>query len=212
MMTSCQVDLSSGLIPGNLEIQDDDEDEIPEQPEPNQAKTDKATPAPEQDKALGQKKSSGGPAPCPSKGKAKSAPERTQVMDKRVTRSQGSAEELVLPISKRAQSKSKSPPLTGDAGESQPKRLKKTSSPRPGDQVPTMIVFGQLFEVFDHLDSIERVREVCTQEKASTPLASHLTGRRGKAQMPSPHCPVSNWLTARVSCFQSILLTRSASP
>lgn len=108
-MTSCQVDLSSGLIPRNLVIQDDDEDEIPEEPEPDQAKTDKATPAPEQDKALGQKKSSGGPAPCPSKGKAKSAPERTRVVDKRVARSQGSAEELVLPISKRARSKSKSP-------------------------------------------------------------------------------------------------------
>ena len=118
-MISCQAGLSSGITPGSLDIRDDEEGDNPEQPEPDQAKTDKqrgpevvlprATPAPEQDKALGQKKSSGSPTPDPSKGKAKSAPERTRAMDKRVTQSQGLAKKLILPTSKRAQSKSKSP-------------------------------------------------------------------------------------------------------
>lgn len=36
-MVSCQINLSSGFIPGNLEIGYDEEDENLEQPEPEQA-------------------------------------------------------------------------------------------------------------------------------------------------------------------------------
>ena len=47
--------------------------------------------------------------------------------------------------------------------------------PHFSDQVPLRDVFDRLIGVFSHLDSLERVWEVCTQEKAITPPVSKLT-------------------------------------
>jgi hypothetical protein len=105
------------------------------------------------------------------------------VVEKRKTRSHGSAEELELPASKTSRSKSKSPPsVTGTSGDQLevPQEVEQEIPHRSKDQVPLKDVFDRLIRVFSYLDSLERVREVCTQEKAITPLAPKLTGQRVK--------------------------------
>ena len=52
--------------------------------------------------------------------------------------------------------------------------------PSSNAQVPLRNVFDRLIVVFSHLDSLERVWEVCTQEKAITPSAPKLTTQRQK--------------------------------
>jgi hypothetical protein len=80
-------------------------------------------------------------------------------------------EETGAAPNKRSQPKSKSPPSITTAGEDQsgkPKVVKKKIPPRSKDQVPLSNVFDRLIRVFSHLDNLERVQEVCTQEKGAT--------------------------------------------
>ena len=93
------------------------------------------------------------------------APKPPRVVDKRKTRSHGSAEELELPTSKRSRGKSKSPPLVTGTSENQsamPQEIEQEIPPCSSNQVPLRHVFDRLIRVFSHLDSLERVWEVCT--------------------------------------------------
>jgi hypothetical protein len=81
------------------------------------------------------------------------------VIEKRKTR------ELELPASKRSRSKSKSPPsVTGTGGDQLevPQEAEQEIPRRSKDQVPLKDVFDCLIGVVCYLDSLERVREVCT--------------------------------------------------
>jgi len=111
----------------------------------------------------------------------RSAPKPPRVVDKRKTRSHGSVEELELPASKRSRGKSKSPPSVTGTSENQsamPQEIEQEILPRSSNQVPLRHVFDRLIGGFSHLDSLERVREVCTQEKAITLPAPKLTTQR----------------------------------
>jgi len=132
--------------------------------------------------ATGEEKPLGGATQGLTKSTEKPASEPAQFVGKRKTRSQEDAEEVSLPLTKRGQSKSRSPQSADEAGENQPRGAERAETENPlrtGDQVPIEIVFGRLFKVFARLDSLECVWEVCTQEKASTPPASKPIGQRG---------------------------------
>lgn len=183
-MTAC-----SGIIPGSVEIGEDEEAENPEVPTPGWIEAEekpgqersplKVTPTPKPALATGKRKrKSGGIAQGLVGTRKVPVPKPALKIGKRKTRSQGDTEEVSLPKTKRTRGKSGSPPSVGDPRKTQlgePEGPSSRNRPRPGDQVPIMIVFGRLFGVFARLDSIERVREACTQEKASTPPASNTT-------------------------------------
>ena len=102
--------------------------------------------------------------------------------EKRKLRSQGEPDIVSLPESKRARSKSKSPPsregakaVVTQAGASEERSIR--YPPRGHDQVSTMIIFGRLFETFAYLEGIKCTREVCVQEKVSTPTTINPTTR-----------------------------------
>ncbi|CAD6266918.1 unnamed protein product [Miscanthus lutarioriparius] len=153
----------------------------PPQLEPGQAQVDnklnrgpvpsEITLAPKPDVATGEEKPLGGATQGLTKSTEKPASEPAQFVGKRKTRSQEDAEEVSLPLTKRGQSKSRSPQSADEAGENQPRGAERAETENPlrtGDQV------------FARLDSLECVWEVCTQEKVSTPPASKPIGRRGK--------------------------------
>ena len=100
------------------------------------------------------------------------APKPVRVVEKRKTRSHGSAEELQLPPPKRSHGKSKSPPSVTDTGEDRSAKQQEAEQdvlPHSSDQVPLRDFIDCLIGGFSHLDSLERVQEVCTQEKAISP-------------------------------------------
>ena len=96
----------------------------------------------------------------PAKLKKKSAARLAPQVEKRKLRSQREPDNVSLLESKRARSKSKSPPSVegvrvastqGDAREERSIR----DPPRGHDQVSTMIIFGRLFEAFPYLDGVD---------------------------------------------------------
>lgn len=190
---SCQVVVPSSSIAGGLEIGSDD-DEGPEQPMasptsteggPNLTSAPRAamwTPKPSMGARLkkaarsttaGASEAKKVPAPSLLGWSRRGRPNHREVLIINVS----------LPPSKRHRSKSRSPPLVVGAGVSQPERpegVEHEIPPRSSDQVPIRNIFYWLIGVFAHMDSLERVREVCTQEKASTPPVSKPIGQRAK--------------------------------
>jgi len=186
-----QDDVPSGPIVGGMVI-DSDGDDDPKQSaggptskgEQTQVPaTQPVTPTPKPGLGTQQKEVAEGATAGASEVKKVPAPKPARGIEKRKTQSHGSVEELELPTPKRSQGKSKSPPSVTGTVEHRletPKGTKQEMPPSSNDQVPLRNVFDWLIMVFSHLDSLERVWEVCTQEKALTPPANKPTTQRSK--------------------------------
>lgn len=124
----CQDVVPLDPVTGGMDIGSDDDDN-PEQPatspasegEATRADTARAVPsAPKAGSGMQQKEM---PDEAQAEGGAateRPGPELARIVEKRKTRSHGSAEELELPASKRSGDKSKSPPLVATTSETRP--------------------------------------------------------------------------------------------